>query len=115
MAYILLEPLNEKTRVGLKSWIAQRREGLSKYFIRKVGKTYLFEANGEILALAYALRERSEGNLAIYFVREFISTVSIPNEILEEGKRLIKQPTLREGLEDLQRWKAWISVEWKKK
>ena len=118
MSYLLLEPLNKQTQVRVSEWInGKKREdsNIKLFFIRKVGKAYLFEANGEILALAYGLRERSEGNLAIYFVREFISTVSIPDEILDKGKKLIKQPTLREGLEDLKRWKAWISVEWKKK
>ncbi len=118
MTYLLLLPYNASTKKRLEAWRKSIRRNLQKYFIKRLGPAYMFEANGEILALAWALKKRSGDNLEIYVMDNLITEMDIPEEVLTYAKKLIEKPTLRketEELKKLRRLKLWITKMWEER
>jgi len=116
MVFLIIEALDESTAKTLKTWAnGTKREDIQKYFIRNMGNsTYLTEANGELLALALALKERSNGKVEIFVVKP-LSELDIPDEIKEVMKCLVEKPTVRKELEKVRNLKARCYIKWRKK
>jgi len=116
MVFLIIEALDESTAKTLKTWAnGIKREDIQKYFIRNMGNsTYLTEANGEVLALALALKERSNGKVEI-FIAKPLSELDIPDEIKEVVRCLVERPTVRKELEKVKNLRARCYTEWKKK
>ena len=122
MAFLLVKALNRHIESILGHWFTGRqRPELKKYFIRKLERgIYLLEANGEILAHLWALKNIYKNELNIYAAVN-IYDWQLPEEILKVSEWLEKEKRGRRpekrGLvskEELQRFSLNCSVSVKK-
>ena len=116
MAFLIIEALNETAFSLLRKWAnGKRREEIKKYFIREIGNgAYLTEANGEMITLALALKERTNGKIEIFVAKSLLES-DVPKEIKEVKECLIVNPKKRKELEKVKEMKVRCSLHWKKK
>jgi hypothetical protein len=115
MAFILLNTTNEQALKTIRRWISGHRRTQLKdndWLIRKLGAgTYLFDANGAILALLLDLRKRYNGDVYIYAVQPLHENEFPKNVRKEVNECLNKKVYLtQEKLEELSKTKLDYSA-----
>lgn len=100
MSFLIIKTNSEEARKRLSDWKnGHRRKDIQDKFIRELGNgTYLTEATGDILALAWALRKRYKGKVDV-FVADLLRENKIPDNIMEVVECMEKKPKAKKPLE----------------
>ena len=106
MTFILIHCMENSVLKTIWNWKKGRyRENLQSYYMEQLdSRTFLIEANGELLSLIWALKKRFNDKLDI-FIAEPLYERDIPNEIKEVVKCLEEKPTMRKELEKVKNLK----------
>jgi len=99
MPFILIYCIENKILEIIRGWInGTRRKELQDYFMEKLDtRVYLLEANGELLALLWSLKERYDNKLDL-FIAEPIYKRDLPIKLKEVIKCLKEQPKMKKEL-----------------
>ena len=109
MPFILIHCVDHKIQDVIRKWIKGIR-GLDKYFMEKIDtRSYLLEANGEILSLLWSLKKRNNDKLDIFIVEPLYES-DIPNEIKEVVKCLEDHPKTTKIFEKVRNLKMKCTV-----
>lgn len=85
--------------------IGRFRKNLQSYFIEKLDpRTFLMEANGELLTLLWSLKERYDNKLDL-FIAEPIYKRDLPIKVKEVIKCLNEKPKMKKELEKVKNLK----------
>jgi len=111
ITFILIHCIDNSVLKTIWNWKKGRiRENLQSYFIEKLDtRTYLMEANGELLSLLWSLKKRFSNKLDI-FLAEPLYERDIPKKLLEVVKCLEKNPKMRLDLEQVKNLKIEYSL-----
>jgi len=99
MTFILVHCTENKILKIIGKWKkGLTRENLQDYFMEKLDpRTFLMEANGELLALLWSLKERYDNKLDL-FIAEPIYKRDLPIKLKEVIKCLKEQPKMKKEL-----------------
>ncbi len=111
MTFILVHCMENSVQKMIWDWKKGRhRKNLQSYFIEKLdARTFLMEANGELLTLLWSLKKRFNNKLDI-FITEPIYERDLPKTVKEVVKCLEEKPTMRKELEKVKNLKIRCSV-----
>jgi hypothetical protein len=112
MSFLIIKVSDENASKILHHWKqGARRKEIADYFIRDLGSgTYLTEPTGEMLALAWSLKERYENKVDV-FVAELLTENEVPKIIKEVSRCLTEKPKSVEILRKVKdiRMKCYVS------
>jgi hypothetical protein len=111
ITFILVHSLESNITKRINDWINGRtRKNLKSYFIEHFDtRTFLMEANGELLSLLWSLKKRYNNNLDIFIIEPLYER-DLPKKILEVIECLIKSPRTRMELKKVRNLKIECSV-----
>ena len=111
MTFLLVHCIDNSITKIIWDWHKGRyRENLQSYFIEKLDtRTFLMEANGELLSLLWSLKKRYNEKLDI-FIAEPLYESDLPKEIKEVVKCLEENPKMRKDLEKVKNLKIKCSL-----
>ena len=111
MTFILINSLDNKILKIIWNWKkGYARENLQEYYIEQLDtRTYMMEANGELLSLLWSLKKRHNNNLDIFIIEPLYER-DLPKKVLEVIECLIKKPKSRMELKEVKNLKIECSL-----
>ena len=111
MTFILAHCIENEISKIIWNWIkGRRRKNLQDYFIEHFDtRTFLMEANGELLSLLWSLKRRYKNKLDI-FITEPLYERDLPQKVMEVIECLEKNPKMRVELKEVKKLKIECSL-----
>lgn len=112
VSFFIVKTSDKSVADLLNKWFrGEMREEITDHFIRILGNgTYLTEPSGEILALVWSLRERSEGKVEVFVARP-LREMDLPEKVRDAAKWLAEKPKSRQPLKEVTNLRVNCSID----